>query len=126
MASSKLSEQQQALIAGRARVWEVRRFCQVLPSVVKYIRGTEAGLTVPSQPRAKHPGNDSDGALAALLRCIVIQTGVDLAMISLLDDHTQYFVSGANRANIHDAKVTLGKYIYGLGTNTAIQRLTTQ
>jgi hypothetical protein len=85
--------------------------------VVKYIRGTEAGLTrVPSQPRAKHSGNDSDGALAALLRCIVIQTGVDLAMISLLDDHTQYFVSGANRANMHDAKVTLGKCVYGLGT----------
>jgi hypothetical protein len=31
-------------------------------------------------------------------------------MISLLDDHTQYFVSGASRANFNDIKVTLGEH----------------
>jgi hypothetical protein len=122
MASSELSDQQQAFIADRARVWEVRRFCQVLPSVVKYVRSADAELTrEPSEPHSEYSGNDSDGALAALLRCIVYETGADLAMISLLDDHTQYFVSGASPANVHDAKVTLGQYVLGLATGAVIQ-----
>ncbi|KAJ5056739.1 hypothetical protein J3E72DRAFT_221417 [Bipolaris maydis] len=107
MPFSKLSEQQQAFIADRARVWEVRRFCQVLPSVAKYVRGADTSLTSkPSKPD-ECPENEPDGALAALLRCLVHRTGADLAMISLLDDHTQYFVSGASRANFNDIKVTL-------------------
>jgi hypothetical protein len=115
MASSELTQQQQAYVTDRARVWEVRRFCQVLPSAVKYVRGIDAGLTRrPSEPHPKYPGNKPDGALAALLRCIIYETGADVAMVSLLDDHTQYFVSGASRANAHDAKATLGKYAYDL------------
>jgi signal transduction histidine kinase len=112
MPSSALSEQQRATIADRARVWEVRRFCQVLPSVVKYVRGSEAGLTsTPSERHGRCIKIEPDGALAALLRCIIHQTGADLAMVSLLDDHTQYFISGASRANADDAKVSLGEYI---------------
>ncbi|CAA9963289.1 two-component sensor protein histidine protein kinase [Pyrenophora teres f. maculata] len=108
MTSSELTEQQKAFIADRARVWEVRRFCQVLPSVVRYVRGSSTGLTSkPLEPHGRYSGNQPDGALAALLRCVVHQTGADLAMVSLLDDHTQYFVSGASRANVNEAKVTL-------------------
>lgn len=110
MAISELSEEQQALIADRARVWEVRRFCQVLPSVAEYERIPNSNLTSkPLEPHGRSSGNEPDGALAAFLRCIVHQTKADLAMVSLLDDHTQYFVSGASRANLGDARVTLGE-----------------
>ncbi|KAI4935114.1 uncharacterized protein J4E92_002401 [Alternaria infectoria] len=108
MSLSELTEQQRATIGDRARVWEVRRFCQVLPSVVKYVRGSDAGLTSrPLEPHGRYVKNEPDGALAALLRCVIHQTGADLAMVSLLDDHTQYFISGASRANADEAKVTL-------------------
>lgn len=121
MSLSELSEQQRATITDRARIWEVRRFCQVLPSVVKYMRGSNAGLTsTSSEPYGGHSGIKPDGALAALLRCIIHQTGADLAMVSLLDDHTQYFISGASQTNAEEAKVTLGEYITyqcrGVGT----------
>ena len=83
--------------------------------MVKYVRNTDAELTrEPSEPHSKYTEHGSDGALAALLRCIVYETGADLAMISLLDDHTQYFVSGASRASVHDAKVTLGNHVHDL------------
>ncbi|KAF9695524.1 hypothetical protein EKO04_006693 [Ascochyta lentis] len=100
MAQQELTEQQLALIADRARVWEVRRFCQVLPSVVEYERGNE---TV----HGTYSGREPNGALAALLRCVIYHLGADLAMVSLLDDHNQYFVSGASRHNLQDVKVTL-------------------
>ena len=111
MPLSELSEQQQALIANRTRVWEVRRFCQVLPSVVKYVRGPDSSLiSKPLEPQG-YSQNEPDGALAAMLRCLVQRVGADLAMVSLLDDHTQYFVSGASRANMNNVKVTLGEYV---------------
>lgn len=118
MPFSKLSEQQQALIANRTRVWEVRRFCQVLPYVIKYARGAGSSLT--SQPLEPHDSsqNEPNGALAALLRCLVHRMGADLAMVSLLDDHTQYFVSGASRDNMNDVKVTLGEYVDPGSPNT--------
>jgi hypothetical protein len=40
--------------------------------------------------------------------------GADLAMVSLLDDHTQYFVSGASRANVQDVKVSIGMSVSSL------------
>ncbi|KNG48279.1 two-component sensor protein histidine protein kinase [Stemphylium lycopersici] len=52
MAISELSEEQQAFIADRARVWEVRRFCQVLPSVAEYERVSNIGST--SKPLKPH------------------------------------------------------------------------
>ena len=91
----------------------MRRFCQVLPSVATYARGTDVRLTRrPSEPR--YAGHEPDGSLAALLRCLVLETGADVAMVSLLDDHTQYFVSGATLSSAHDARVTLGMYIHYL------------
>lgn len=120
MSLSELTEQQRATIGDRARVWEVRRFCQVLPSVVKYVRGSDAGLTSrPLEPHGRYVKNEPDGALAALLRCVIHQTGADLAMVSLLDDHTQYFISGASRANADEAKVTLGEWNQQHGGHTS-------
>lgn len=84
-------------IADRQRVWEVRRFCQV---------------------RSLHPqstcGEDShgDAALSALLRCLLYEFDADLAAISLLDEHTQHFLSVYHKAGIHDATVRTTKW-YG-------------
>jgi hypothetical protein len=100
---------------------------KVLPSVVKYVRDEGLGQTrEPSEPHTEYSGHETDGALAALLRCIVHQTGAEVAMVSLLDDHTQYFVSGASRASVHDANVTLGEYIHDIATSTVIHSLNTQ
>lgn len=97
----ELTEPQLAFIADHARVWEVRRFCQVLPSMVAYERKDHAGLQ-------RYFDYKPDGALAALLRCIIYRLEADLAMVSLLDDHTQYFVAGATRSSVQEAEVTLG------------------
>jgi hypothetical protein len=102
MAQHDLTAQQLAQIADSARVWQVRRFCQVMPSVVKYERGNRGS-------EGEQSISEPNGALAALLRCVIYHLGADLAMISLLDDHTQYFISGASRANMQDAKATLGE-----------------
>jgi hypothetical protein len=74
----------------------------VLPSMVRYGRGQD-------DARERCSGNEPDGALAALLRCVIYQLNADLAMVSLLDDHTQYFLSGASRPPAADAKVTIGE-----------------
>jgi hypothetical protein len=70
--------------------------------VVEYERGN-------GTDHAIYSGSQPNGALAALLRCIIYQLGVDVAMVSLLDDHTQYFVSGASRHNVRDMKITMGE-----------------
>jgi hypothetical protein len=85
MVQQELTEKQLASIADRERVWQVRRFCQVLPSVVEYERGkaTAHGTYSVAEP---------NGALAALLRCVIYRLGADLA-----------------RHNIQDVKITLGE-----------------
>lgn len=103
MAQQEFPAQHLNSSAHRARLWEVRRFCQVLPSVVEYERGKETAHAI-------YSGSRPNGALAALLRGVIYHLGVDLAMVSLLDDHTQYFVSGASRHNVRDVKITMGEY----------------
>lgn len=93
MTPQELTPEQSAIVADRARVWETRRFCQVLPSIVKYERGQNV-------PRESRSGNEADGALAALLRCIIYQLDADLAMVSLLDDHTQYFLVSTRKRKL--------------------------
>lgn len=84
-------------IADRQRVWEVRRFCQV---------------------RSVHPpstcGEDThgDAALSAILRCLLYEFDADLAAVSLLDEHSQHFLSVYHKAGIHDANVRTQKW-YG-------------
>lgn len=105
MAQQELTEEQLAVVADRARVWQVRRFCQVLPSVVEYERGNETA-------HGTYSGSEPNGALAALLRCVIYRLGADLAMVSLLDDHNQYFISGASSHNIHDVEITMSEYSF--------------
>ena len=102
MAQQDFTAQQLALIADSARVWEVRRFCQIMPSVIRYERRNRSS-------EGEQSVSEPNGALAALLRCVIYHLGADLAMVSLLDEHTQYFVSGASRSNVRDAKATLGE-----------------
>lgn len=97
----ELTEVQVAYIADHARVWEVRRFCQVLPSIIASEHKECAG-------RHGHFDYQPDGALAALLRCIIYRLEADVAIVSLLDDHTHYFVAGATPCKINKAMVTLG------------------
>lgn len=71
-----------------------------------------------NEARAKGPQDDepcgpidrepqTDAALTALLRCLIYELGVDLAMISLLDEKYQYFLAGASSDSLSSAKVTL-------------------
>jgi signal transduction histidine kinase/CheY-like chemotaxis protein len=79
------------------RVWEVRRFCQV---------------------RTAHPpgscgvDSKSDAALSGLLRCLLYELDADLAAITLLDEHTQHFLSVVHRSHLHDLTVQTTKW-YG-------------
>jgi hypothetical protein len=57
----------------------------------------------PTGAEGPHP----DAALTALIRGLVLQLDVDVAMISLLDDHMQYFLAGAEKDNIDFSGVTL-------------------
>lgn len=50
---------------------------------------------------------EPDPALTALLRSVLNQLSTDLVMISLLDDHTQFFISGASNTDCNDAEATL-------------------
>lgn len=77
-----------ALEADRVRIWEVRRFCQILPCIIQHDRGEDLG-------QQKRSGSGPNGALVALLRRVINQLDADLAMVSLLsllNDHTQYVV----------------------------------
>ncbi|KAF2721282.1 hypothetical protein K431DRAFT_303502 [Polychaeton citri CBS 116435] len=105
-----LGDQQSAYVASRARVHQVRRFCQALPSAAQYARRDEAPSSDKSSLPVGCPLSTSegvDGALAALLRCVVYEVGAEIAMVSLLDDHMQYFMSGSDLRDLHDAEVTL-------------------
>ncbi|KAI7360665.1 hypothetical protein KC354_g8682 [Hortaea werneckii] len=101
---SSLSDVLRDNIEERARCLEVRRFCQVKPSLVQHGRHFEGH----SESFAALSDFDrTDAALTALLRCVVYELDADLAMISLLDEETQYFVAGASRTSLGSAQVTL-------------------
>lgn len=106
---ARLTEEQSAYVADRARVWEVRRFCQVLPSATQYVRGkgTLSGITPLEAQAQQQPNVEVNGALASMLKCIVHEIEADIAMVCLLDDRLQYFVSGSDLHHLHDARVTI-------------------
>lgn len=94
------------------RVHEVRRYCQISPSLASWNRGT------PPPDRQHAAGaTRADAALAALLRCLVMELDADIAWISLLDDHTQYFLAGAERSARSAETRDLTKW-YGCDTVT--------
>lgn len=84
-------------IADRQRVWEVRRFCQVRTARPSSACGEDS---------------QGDAALSALLRCLLYELDADLAAITLLDEHTQHFLSVIHKVEIHDAHVRSTKW-YG-------------
>jgi signal transduction histidine kinase/CheY-like chemotaxis protein len=84
-------------IADRQRVWEARRFCQVC---------------IAHPPSSCGEDSQGDAALSALLRCLLYELDADLAAVTLLDEHTQHFLSVVHKAEIHDAHVRGTKW-YG-------------
>jgi signal transduction histidine kinase/CheY-like chemotaxis protein len=79
------------------RVWEVRRFCQVRTA---------------HPPGACGVDSKSDAALSGLLRCLLYELDADLSAITLLDEHTQHFLSVVHRSDLHDLTVQTTKW-YG-------------
>lgn len=105
-----LTDQEKTSIADRRRVWESRKFCQLQPSATRYGRDGKALLADIRLSHGESRTNtttEPDPALTALLRGLLSQLSTDLVMISLLDDHTQFFISGATNADCDDAEVTL-------------------
>ena len=102
-----LTDQEKASIADRRRVWESRKYCQLQPATTRYAR--DGNVSADRRPSHSESSNttEPDPALTALLRGVLNQLSTDLVMISLLDDHTQFFISGATNANCDDAEVTL-------------------
>lgn len=100
----ELTSEQSAVLADRQRVWEVRRFCQV-----RYAH---------SQPAFGEDANDlpvtsgQDGALAAMLRCMLYELGAEVAAISLLDENTQHFFSVVHRSALHQPAIESAEW-YG-------------
>jgi hypothetical protein len=102
-----LTDEEKASVADRRRVWESRKYCQLQPATTRYARdGKGSEDTRPSHGDSPNT-TEPDPALTALLRGLLHQLSTDLVMISLLDDHTQFFISGASNVNCDDAKVTL-------------------
>ncbi|RMZ16857.1 hypothetical protein D0860_00787 [Hortaea werneckii] len=101
---SSLSDVLRESIEERARCLEVRKFCQVKPSLVQYGRHFERHS---ESSATTSDFNRTDAALTALLRCVLYELDADLAMVSLLDDETQYFIAGASRTSLGSAQVTL-------------------
>jgi signal transduction histidine kinase len=102
-----LTDEEKATIADRRRVWESRKYCQLQPATTRYARdGKGSTGTRPSHGDSPNT-TEPDPALTALLRGLLNQLSTDLVMISLLDDHTQFFISGASNVDCDDAKVTL-------------------
>jgi signal transduction histidine kinase/CheY-like chemotaxis protein len=54
----------------------------------------------------------NDAALSGLLRCLLYELDADLAAITLLDEHTQHFLSVVHRSHLHDLTVQTTKW-YG-------------
>ncbi|KAK3671865.1 hypothetical protein LTR78_008231 [Recurvomyces mirabilis] len=77
----------------RLRLWEVRRVCQVKPSLATYMRSSRAVVEEPSR------SDDGDYSLTAILRCVMDRVDADVAFVSLLDAERQYFISGASRSD---------------------------
>lgn len=79
----ELSDENKATIAHRQRVWQVKKYCQVRPSMVQYSSdgsnsGTEDGASL-------HGNNEAaDPALAALLKGVVKQLDADIVGIRLV------------------------------------------
>jgi hypothetical protein len=73
-----LSSEQAVMIANRKRLWEVRKFCQVKPSLAVW-DGRATGHERPPVHPTGAEGSRPDAALTALIRGLVLQLDVDVA-----------------------------------------------
>jgi hypothetical protein len=80
-----------AVISDRQRLWEVRKYCQV-----KAILGRNDGKTDERPQMAAEPSHP-DPALRSLLQILMEQVDANVAMVSLLDEDTQFFLAGARK-----------------------------
>jgi hypothetical protein len=88
-----LPKEQAAVISDRRRLWEVRKYCQVRPALERNnIDGGESSAV----PHVASSAS-SDVALSSLLQLLVAQLNADMAMVSLLDEETQFFLAGAQK-----------------------------
>lgn len=79
-----------AIISDRQRLWEVRKHCQVRAVLGRKDVADGKSAEVPSR---------TDPALKGFLQFLMGQVGADVAMVSLLDEETQFFLAGATKDN---------------------------
>jgi hypothetical protein len=74
------SDENKAAIVHRQRVWQVKKYCQVRPSLVQY---SSDGLNSRAENDTSLHGNNetADPALAALLKGVVKQLDADIVGI---------------------------------------------
>jgi hypothetical protein len=83
-----------AVISDRQRLWEVRKYCQV--------RAVLGRKDVNDGKRSKEPqtateSSHPDPALRSLLQILMDQMDANVAMVSLLDEETQFFLAGTRK-----------------------------
>jgi hypothetical protein len=88
-----LSKEQAAIISDRRRLWEVRKYCQVRPALG---RNNIDGGKSPAVSEVAETCTP-DVALSSLLQLLVARLDVDMAMVSLLDEETQFYLAGAHK-----------------------------
>lgn len=89
------SKEQAAVIADRQRLWEVRKYRQVRP--VLGHQNIDNGKLARDLQMAAPPA--SDAALASLMQLLMNSLDADVAMVSLLDEETQFFLAGTGTDN---------------------------
>lgn len=97
----------QASIADRMRIWETRKFCQVKPALVRYSREGRTESFDRTSSNGTVIRDEGDYALTAIARTLVYELDADVSMITLLDQDTQYFLSGAEKSSLSRAHSTL-------------------
>lgn len=89
-----LSHQDEALVADRRRVWQVRKYCQVRPSIVQHSAGGTDSVCGDGETASFHGEHETaDPAMAALLRGVLKQLNADLVgfIKTLVMAHTLTF-----------------------------------
>lgn len=89
------SREEAAAASNQDRLWEVRKYCQVRPV---YGRNDEIMSGTPvERPLTAETLPPPDAALSSLLQILMDRLDADVAMVSLLDEETQFFLAEAGR-----------------------------
>jgi hypothetical protein len=89
------SNEWNAVICDRWRLWEVRRYCQVRLALARNKFGGGESSREPQALGTALP----DTILSSLLELLVDRLGADIAMVILLDEETQFFSARAGKDN---------------------------